>query len=88
MLEHELNLRGVSSVFNQFIINFEIDGYSSNLEAGNALMRMVKLRYQNDAPRQPPRIIIQGQPGSGRSTQAAMIAQKFGIVKVSANELL
>jgi len=29
---------------------------------------MLKLRYKSDAPRRPPRVILLGPPGSGRST--------------------
>lgn len=48
----------------------------------------MKLRYKSDAPRRPPRIIIIGPPGSGRTTQCEALASTFGLVKVSMRDLL
>ena len=48
----------------------------------------MKLRYKSDAPRRPPRIVIIGPPGSGRSTQCESLATTFGLVKVSVRDLL
>jgi len=48
----------------------------------------MKLRYKSDAPRRPPRIVILGPPGSGRTTQCEALAQTFGLVKVSVRDLL
>ena len=49
---------------------------------------MLKLRYKSDAPRRPPRVILLGPPGSGRSTQSRSLAEKFGLVNVSPSLLL
>eukprot|EP00826_Nyctotherus_ovalis_P064847 TRINITY_DN9521_c0_g1_i12.p1 TRINITY_DN9521_c0_g1~~TRINITY_DN9521_c0_g1_i12.p1 ORF type:complete len:237 (-),score=43.02 TRINITY_DN9521_c0_g1_i12:156-866(-) len=38
--------------------------------------------------RRPPRILITGPPGSGRTTLSRLIAQRFGLVNVSVFELL
>ena len=46
------------------------------------------MRYKSDAPRRPPRIIILGPPGSGRTTQCEALAYTFGLVKVSVRDLL
>lgn len=48
----------------------------------------MKLRYKSDAPRRPPRIIILGPPGSGRTTQCQALASTFGLVNVSVRDLL
>jgi len=48
------------------------DKTSSDVTA--ELKKMLDLRFKNDAPRRPPRIIIMGPPGSGRSVQAKMMA--------------
>ena len=48
----------------------------------------MKLRYKSDAPRRPPKIVILGPPGSGRTTQCEALAQTFGLVKVSIKDLL
>lgn len=49
---------------------------------------MLKLRYRNGAPRRPPRVILLGPPGSGRSTQAQLLAETFGVVNVCPAELV
>ena len=52
------------------------------------LSRMLKLRMRSDAPRRPPRVMLIGPPGSGRSTQAQKIADTFGLVNVSPQKIL
>ena len=49
---------------------------------------MLSLRFKSNAPRRPPRVIVLGPPGSGRDTQASMVAQQFGLVHISARQLL
>ena len=49
---------------------------------------MLSLRFKSNAPRRPPRVIILGPPGSGRDTQATLCAQQFGLVHISARQLL
>ena len=49
---------------------------------------MLSLRFKSNAPRRPPRVIILGPPGSGRDTQSALIAQQFGLVHISAKQIL
>jgi adenylate kinase family enzyme len=66
--EHELNQRGVNSIFNQFIFELDCDQFSAQQEVQNEILRIMKLRYKSDAPRRPPRIVILGPPGSGRTT--------------------
>ena len=57
-------------------------------EVSNDLARMLRIRHRNNAPRRPPRVILIGPPGSGRSTQAQMIADAFGLVNVSPQKIL
>ena len=49
---------------------------------------MLRIKYRNGAPRRPPKVIIIGPPGSGRSTQANLVAQAFGLVCISPAKLL
>ncbi len=49
---------------------------------------MLRIRYRSNAPRRPPRVILLGPPGSGRSTQASVIAKKYGLVHVCCRSLL
>jgi adenylate kinase len=49
---------------------------------------MLRIRFRSNAPRRPPRVILLGPPGSGRSTQASIIAKKYGLVHISTRALL
>ena len=49
---------------------------------------MLRIRFRSNAPRRPPRVILLGPPGSGRSTQATIIAKRYGLVHVCARSLL
>ena len=50
-------MRGVKSVFNQFIFEHDAEDKAQS-EVEKELCKILKLRYKNDAPRRPPRIII------------------------------
>lgn len=49
---------------------------------------MLRIRFRNNAPRRPPRVILLGPPGSGRSTQASIIAKRYGLVHICTRSLL
>jgi pantothenate kinase len=75
-------MKGVNEVFNQFIFEHNAEDKTSS-DVTAELKKMLDLRYKNDAPRRPPRIILMGPPGSGRSTQAKMMAEMFGLIFIS-----
>ena len=54
----------------------------------NDLARMLRVHYVNNAPRRPPRVMLIGPPGSGRSTQAQQISDAFGLVLISPQKIL
>jgi hypothetical protein len=65
--EYQYNIKGVRETFNQFI--FEHDGLEkAQSDVEKELVRMLKLRYKMDSPLRPPRIVINGPPGSGRTS--------------------
>jgi adenylate kinase len=49
---------------------------------------MLNIRFRSNAPRRPPHVILLGPPGSGRTTQATLIAQQYGLCHISARALL
>jgi len=80
-------MKGVKEAFNQFIFQHDAaDKTQADVTA--ELKKMLDLRFRQDAPRRPPRILILGPPGSGRSTQANAICNLFGLVLISARDLL
>ena len=81
-----MNMRAVRDSFRQFIFEYDADRPHPDISAD--LFKMLKLRFQNGAPRRPPKIILLGPPGSGRSMQSGILAETFGIVHVSPEELL
>jgi len=62
-----MNINQIRDSFNQFIYEYDaVDKTTSDITKD--LARMLKLRYKSDAPRRPPRVVLLGPPGSGRST--------------------
>ena len=54
----------------------------------NDLARLLRVTHREGAPRRPPRIMLIGPPGSGRSTQAQQVADAFGLVLISPQKIL
>ncbi|XP_048469342.1 adenylate kinase 8 [Rhincodon typus] len=77
LLEYRRVIHGVLNSYSKkyHIINADqpsVDVFSQTLSH-------VQSRHRSNAP-YTPRIILHGPPGSGRSLQAALIAEKYGIV--------
>ena len=66
--EYELHMTGVKAAFNQFIFEHACDDGKTAADITAELKKMLDLRFQQDAPRRPPRILIMGPPGAGRTT--------------------
>lgn len=80
-----MNIKGVKELFKNFL--FEVkEEEKQKIEAN--LICMLKVKYNKESPRKPPQVIIQGPPGSGRSTQSKLLAEKFGLIHISTEELL
>ena len=77
----------VLDIFRQFVFVKDCNAMSFH-EVVTDLTRMLNLRCRDDAPRRPPRVMLIGPPGSGRSTQAQLCANNFGLVCVSPQKLL
>lgn len=80
-------MNAVTSTFNQFIFQYQCADKLQN-DIVNDLTRMLRLKFRSNAPRRPPRVFVIGPPGSGRTTQASMIADAFGLVSVSPQKIL
>jgi hypothetical protein len=85
--EYDLHIKGVKGAFNGFIYEYNAIDKPQN-DVANDLARMLRIRYRSNAPRRPPRVILLGPPGSGRSTQAASIAKRYGLVHICTRTLL
>jgi len=83
----DVNQREVQTNFNQFI-NFYDTGNKEDQETVNDLARMLSVRIRNGAPRQPPKVVLIGPPGSGCASQAEIIAEKFGLVCIIPSKLV
>jgi len=85
--DYKMNMNAVRSSFKQFIFEYNATDQAVS-DVTKDLSRMLRLRYKSDAPRRPPRVILLGPPGSGRTTQAQTLSDTFGLVNVSPMELL
>eukprot|EP00826_Nyctotherus_ovalis_P039113 TRINITY_DN3730_c0_g1_i16.p1 TRINITY_DN3730_c0_g1~~TRINITY_DN3730_c0_g1_i16.p1 ORF type:complete len:256 (+),score=82.40 TRINITY_DN3730_c0_g1_i16:776-1543(+) len=66
----------------------EIDGTQPQNMIVDDMRRIMKLRVKPSGPRSPPRIVVVGAPGSGKTTLSRMIAKHFSLVHVSTVNLL
>ena len=85
--EYDLHIKGVKTAFNGFVYEYEATDKSTG-DVANDLARMLRIRFRSNAPRRPPRVILLGPPGSGRSTQAHIISHRYGLVHISSRDLL
>ena len=69
--EYKLNFKGIKETFGNFL--FEVtESDKEKIEAN--LESMLRVKYSKESPRKPPHIIVQGPPGSGKTTQAKLLA--------------
>ncbi|XP_072096190.1 adenylate kinase 8 isoform X1 [Mobula birostris] len=85
LLEYRRVSHGVLNSYSKkyHIINAD----QPSVDVFSQVLSHVQSRHRSVAP-YTPRIILHGPPGSGRSLQAAMIAEKYRIVNVSSGQLL
>jgi adenylate kinase len=84
LFEYTIHTDGIRTCYDKFIYEATLDKPMEEMELD--LLKMIGIKM-ND-PLCPPRIIILGPPGSGRSTQARTLSQRYGIVHVSVADLL
>jgi len=64
----------------------DIEQTSTKDELLQSIVRIFQLWIDN--PLRPPRVILTGPPGSGKSTQGRILAKKFGMNFISVRKLL
>jgi SpoVK/Ycf46/Vps4 family AAA+-type ATPase len=77
----------VHDTFNHFVFHYDV-GTQKLTQTVHELGMMMNLRFRDNAPRRPPRVIILGPPGSGRSTAAENVSKRYGLVNVSPHQLV
>lgn len=85
--EWDVHQREVNAAFSQFVYFYDCNDKQQQ-DVANDLARMLRIRFRNGAPRRPPKVLLLGPPGSGRTTQAEIIAHRFGLVCVSPESLV
>lgn len=77
----------MKSVFGNFIIEHNsIDKASTDVI--NELTKMFDIRFRSTSHKRPPKIIIFGPVGCGRTTQATLLSKNYGIVLINVKNLL
>mgnify|MGYP000630963261 CR=1 FL=1 len=84
--EWERNHGAVCSTFKTFIYEYSVA--KGETQACEDLHKLLALRYRSGAPRRPPRVVLIGPPGSGRTVQAKLLAKAYDLVHVSPEDLL
>ena len=62
-----MHLKQVIDTFNQFVYTCDAGDKPQN-DVANDLARMLRIRFRSNAPRRPPKVILIGPPGSGKTT--------------------
>ncbi|CEM14740.1 unnamed protein product [Vitrella brassicaformis CCMP3155] len=74
------HLMGVLHLYQPVV--HQVDGTLQPDQVFAGIQAHISMRPYSNAPLRPPRIVIVGHAGSGRSTQAAKIAKHYGVVHV------
>ena len=73
LLEYQLNASEVKQVYKNFMFDIDTDDIDKQ-EVDNIIERMMKLKFSKKSSNRPPKCVIVGPPGCGRSTQARKAA--------------
>ncbi|NXT29918.1 KAD8 kinase, partial [Syrrhaptes paradoxus] len=85
LLEYHRNFPGVFQIYQKVLKSINAD--QPSVDVLSQVLTYVQTRHRSAAPF-TPRILFCGPPGSGKSLQAAIIAQKYGIVNICCGQLL
>ncbi|PKU37598.1 adenylate kinase 8 isoform x2 [Limosa lapponica baueri] len=82
LLEYHRNFPGVFQIYQKVLKSINAD--QPSVDVLSQVLTYVQTRHRSAAPF-TPRILFCGPPGSGKSLQAALIAQKYGVVNIPDN---
>uniref|UniRef100_A0A8B9CVH9 Nucleoside-diphosphate kinase n=1 Tax=Anser brachyrhynchus TaxID=132585 RepID=A0A8B9CVH9_9AVES len=85
LLEYHRNFPGVFQIYQKVLKSVNAD--QPCMDVISQALTYVQTRHRSAAPF-TPRILFCGPPGSGKSLQAALIAQKYGVVNICCGLLL
>ncbi|OXB73491.1 UNVERIFIED_CONTAM: hypothetical protein H355_012458, partial [Colinus virginianus] len=85
LLEYHRNFPGVFQIYQKVLRSINAD--QPCVDVISQALTYVQTRHRSAAPF-TPRILFCGPPGSGKSLQAALIAQKYGVVNICCGQLL
>lgn len=85
LLEYHRNIPGILRAFPKIYKKINVD--QPCLDVFSQVLTFVLSKPRSLAP-YTPRILLYGPPGSGRSLQAALLAQKYDLVNVSCGQVL
>ncbi|NXC45724.1 KAD8 kinase, partial [Penelope pileata] len=85
LLEYHRNFPGVFQIYKKILRSINAD--QPCVDVISQALTYVQTRHRSAAPF-TPRILFCGPPGSGKSLQAALIAQKYGVVNICCGQLL
>ncbi|XP_006029862.1 adenylate kinase 8 [Alligator sinensis] len=85
LLDYHRNFPGIFQTFHKILKSINADQPCADVFS--QALTYVQTRHRSAAPF-TPRILFCGPPGSGKSLQAALIAQKYGIVNICCGQLL
>ncbi|XP_075026720.1 adenylate kinase 8 isoform X3 [Calonectris borealis] len=85
LLEYHRNFPAVFQIYQKVLKSINAD--QPSMDVLSQVLTYVQTRHRSAAPF-TPRILFCGPPGSGKSLQAALIAQKYGVVNICCGQLL
>eukprot|EP00357_Protocruzia_adherens_P011907 CAMPEP_0114990330 /NCGR_PEP_ID=MMETSP0216-20121206/10728_1 /TAXON_ID=223996 /ORGANISM="Protocruzia adherens, Strain Boccale" /LENGTH=454 /DNA_ID=CAMNT_0002353477 /DNA_START=37 /DNA_END=1401 /DNA_ORIENTATION=+ len=85
--EYEINLEAVKQLYQGFWHPVDTETKTKDVVLED-IAKILKIKLTHLVSRRPPHVVILGAPGSGRSTQARLLARKYGLIHISPKELL
>ncbi|XP_041098744.1 adenylate kinase 8 isoform X2 [Polyodon spathula] len=85
LLEYQRHRKGLESTYST--VSRVINADQPSIDVFSQVLTFVLSRHRSVAPH-TPRILLHGPPASGKSLQAALIAQKYNIVNICCGQVL